>query len=165
MRALLLLFFVSACNVGLAQTQSTTTPENAWASGGAWYCNDGYRETGNQCIAISIPENAWAYADHWYCDQGYIRQNDLCIDESIFVLLTPPSLDITIEASSPEYTSPSEQTRTQQTYPASTRLCAENGSCYGDISEGTGRPKTVPVQGYYRSDGTYVRGYYRSSPQ
>ena len=40
--------------------------------------------------------------------------------------------------------------------------CAENGSCYGDISGTTGRPKTVGVQGYYRRDGTYVRGYYRS---
>jgi hypothetical protein len=41
-------------------------------------------------------------------------------------------------------------------------LCAENGSCYGDISERTGLPKTVPVHGYYRANGTYVRGYYRS---
>jgi hypothetical protein len=43
--------------------------------------------------------------------------------------------------------------------------CAENGSCYGDISELTGRPKTVAVRGYYRSDGTYVRGHYRSAPR
>ena len=42
--------------------------------------------------------------------------------------------------------------------------CAENGSCYGDVSPSTGRPKTVPVSGYYRKDGTYVRGYYRSRP-
>jgi hypothetical protein len=42
--------------------------------------------------------------------------------------------------------------------------CAENGSCYGDISELTGRPKTVSVRGYYRRDGTYVRGHYRSTP-
>lgn len=40
--------------------------------------------------------------------------------------------------------------------------CAENGSCYGDISAATGRPKTIEVQGYYRKDGTYVRGHYRS---
>lgn len=40
--------------------------------------------------------------------------------------------------------------------------CAESGSCYGDISVATGRPKTVYVGGYYRKDGTYVRGYYRS---
>ena len=41
-------------------------------------------------------------------------------------------------------------------------LCAENGSCYGDISNLTGNSKTVHVSGYYRSDGTYVRGHYRS---
>lgn len=42
--------------------------------------------------------------------------------------------------------------------------CAENGSCYGDISAATGRPKTVAVGGYFRKDGTYVRGHYRSKP-
>ncbi len=40
--------------------------------------------------------------------------------------------------------------------------CAENGSCYGDISDVTGLPKTTHVNGYYRRDGTYVRGHYRS---
>lgn len=40
--------------------------------------------------------------------------------------------------------------------------CAENGSCYGDISPNTGRPKTIQVNGYHRRDGTYVRGHYRS---
>ena len=40
--------------------------------------------------------------------------------------------------------------------------CAENGSCYGDISSITGLPKTTHVNGYYRKDGTHVRGYYRS---
>lgn len=40
--------------------------------------------------------------------------------------------------------------------------CAENGSCYGDISPNTWRPKTVHVPGYFRKDGTYVRGHYRS---
>ncbi|MBI4704478.1 MAG: hypothetical protein HY744_25530 [Deltaproteobacteria bacterium] len=43
--------------------------------------------------------------------------------------------------------------------------CAENGSCYGDISAATGRPKTVDVGGYYRRDGTYVRGHFRSRPR
>jgi hypothetical protein len=41
--------------------------------------------------------------------------------------------------------------------------CAENGSCYGDISSINGMPKTTHVDGYYRSNGTYVRGHYRSS--
>jgi len=42
---------------------------------------------------------------------------------------------------------------------------AENGSYYGETSKATGRPKTVHVQGYYRKDGTYVRGHYRSKPR
>lgn len=42
---------------------------------------------------------------------------------------------------------------------------AENGSYYGETSKLTGRPKTVHVNGYYRKDGTYVRGHYRSSPR
>ena len=40
--------------------------------------------------------------------------------------------------------------------------CQENGSCFGDTSVATGRPKTVEVHGYYRKNGTYVRGHYRS---
>ena len=43
-----------------------------------------------------------------------------------------------------------------------TPACSESGSCYGDISSITGLPKTSYVGGYYRSDGTYVRSYYRS---
>ena len=41
---------------------------------------------------------------------------------------------------------------------------AENGSYYGEISEATGRRKTVHVNGYTRQNGTYVRGHYRSPP-
>jgi hypothetical protein len=43
------------------------------------------------------------------------------------------------------------------------RQIAENGSYYGELNK-NGVPKTVPVRGYYRKDGTYVRGYYRSAP-
>jgi hypothetical protein len=42
---------------------------------------------------------------------------------------------------------------------------AENGSYYGEISTNTGRPKTVHVDGYYRTDGTYVREHFRSPPR
>lgn len=61
---------------------------------------------------------------------------------------------------SPPYSNP------QYTYDKSVGLrgpgIAENGSYYGEISKTTGRPKTVYVKGYYRKDGTYVRGHYRS---
>jgi hypothetical protein len=44
----------------------------------------------------------------------------------------------------------------------SSPACSESGSCYGDISERTGLPKTTYVPGYFRKNGTYVRSYYRS---
>ena len=40
---------------------------------------------------------------------------------------------------------------------------AENGSYYGQPNA-NGVPKTVHVNGYYRKDGTHVRGHYRSAP-
>jgi hypothetical protein len=40
---------------------------------------------------------------------------------------------------------------------------AENGTYYGELNA-NGVPKTVHVNGYYRKDGTYVRGHYRSAP-
>ena len=41
---------------------------------------------------------------------------------------------------------------------------AGNGSYYG-LPNQYGVPKTVHVRGYYRKDGTYVRGHYRSRPR
>ena len=38
----------------------------------------------------------------------------------------------------------------------------EQISCYGCTSTRTGRPRTEYVLPYYRSNGTYVQGYYRS---
>lgn len=59
---------------------------------------------------------------------------------------------------SPSYISPSIA-------PAYKPSVAENGSVYGEISERTGRPKTVYVRSYTRRDGTYVRSYWRSAPR
>jgi hypothetical protein len=39
-----------------------------------------------------------------------------------------------------------------------------NGSYYGEPNK-NGTPKTVPVQGYYRKDGTYVKPHYRAPPK
>jgi hypothetical protein len=53
-------------------------------------------------------------------------------------------------------------------YPTATQVqpwVAENASYYGQISEQTGRPKTVYIGGYYREDGTYVREHFRSPPR
>jgi hypothetical protein len=63
------------------------------------------------------------------------------------------------ETPTPGVVAPAEQ----NTSATATAPCAENGSCYGDLNA-NGVPKTVHVNGYYRKDGTYVRGYYRSAP-
>ena len=47
-------------------------------------------------------------------------------------------------------------------YVGSKSHVAENRSYSGQISEYTGRPKTVHVRGYYRKNGTYIRSHYRS---
>ncbi len=39
---------------------------------------------------------------------------------------------------------------------------AENNSYKGEISSRTGRPRNKHVRGYYKKNGTYVRGHYRS---
>ena len=66
---------------------------------------------------------------------------------------------------------PQQSTSSKQTgygfskYYFGSQRIAENGTYYGQISETTGRPKTVYVKGYYRKDGTYVRSHYRSPPR
>lgn len=58
----------------------------------------------------------------------------------------------------------SQPTYTRTTTPSTGYpFVAENGSYYGEPNA-NGVPKTVGVSGYYRQDGTYVRGYYRSPP-
>lgn len=61
------------------------------------------------------------------------------------------------------YGTPRFSSGAEQAPPTYYAPCAENGSCYGDLSTYNGLPKTVHVEGYYRSDGTYVRGHYRSN--
>jgi len=46
------------------------------------------------------------------------------------------------------------------TYNPTTYDYSDNG--YMEVSETTGRLRTHYVSGYYRSDGTWVNGYYRS---
>lgn len=60
---------------------------------------------------------------------------------------------------------PSRFGSSRQLYETTKPLVAENGSRYDEISRRTGRPKTMFIRGYYRSDGTYVRGHYRSRPR
>ena len=73
--------------------------------------------------------------------------------------LSPSVITPSVNTGGRNYSPPSYSLQQQPTYAVP---CAENGSCYGDISSITGIPKTVSVQGYFRRDGTYVRGHYRS---
>ena len=59
----------------------------------------------------------------------------------------------------------SRSSYSQPSYHSQPPRVAENGSYYGQISNSTGRPKNIHVRGYYRKDGTYVRGHYRSAPR
>src|SRR6185437_4479520 len=69
-------------------------------------------------------------------------------------LLTTP-----IAAGGKVNTTVTPNTSTQSSPTSVAPQCAENGSCYGDPNA-NGVPKTVHVDGYYRKDGTYVRGHY-----
>lgn len=42
---------------------------------------------------------------------------------------------------------------------------AENGDRRGADNDRDGRAEPVHVKGYYRKDGTYVRGHYRAKPK
>lgn len=88
--------------------------------------------------------------------QGLLKdvQSQLHDGSDISTLTTPSSLLSSSSASS--------SSAAATTAVAPSRRCAENGSCDGDISEETGKPKTVEVKGYYRKDGTYVKGHSRS---
>ena len=47
-------------------------------------------------------------------------------------------------------------------YSYSKPYVAENGDYYNWDNDNDGRVETVYVSGYYKSDGTYVRGHYRA---
>lgn len=84
------------------------------------------------------------------------------------VIVSAPLEDRPSDSSSTIYEPGQNLPAPRQAYSPSTQVpnrssVAENGSYYGEISERTGRPKTIHVQGYTRRDGTYVRGHYRSS--
>lgn len=169
LRTVLLVFGFTATSSASA---NNSIPENAWGTSASWYCNDGFRKTENSCKAIDIPDNAWAYADKWYCNAGYVVSGNQCLKPT--QLPTKPTVDyyaepIDVAKYKPivsEFSAKGNSTSEDGIHtPAFGTLCAENGSCYGDISTETGRPKTVEVKGYYRKDGTYVRGHYRSKPK
>ncbi|NCB57891.1 MAG: hypothetical protein EOM46_10365 [Gammaproteobacteria bacterium] len=59
--------------------KSSGVPKNAWAFGSNWYCNDGYRQVGNECVKLKVPANAWVYGSNWYCNDGYRQVGNECV--------------------------------------------------------------------------------------
>lgn len=68
-------------------------------------------------------------------------------------------------APTPSYTAPTYRAP-QPLYgtPAPSTSCSGYG-CYGQPSTANGQPRTNTVNGYTRSDGTYVSPYARSNPR
>lgn len=54
-------------------------PPNAYKSGNAWYCNSGYKRSGNECLKLNVPENAYVSGNAWYCNKGYKKSINVCI--------------------------------------------------------------------------------------
>lgn len=151
-------------------------PPNAWGDSSNWFCDDGYRKVQDSCQPIKIPENSWTYGDKWYCNKDFIAFENKCVSTTDFDKLKKSYFasifnDTPIPPPPPSATNPwsgivipASQSAKEKSNHNSVG-CAENGSCFGDLSSATGRPKTVHVKGYYRKDGTYVRGHYRSKPK
>ena len=60
--------------------RSTGIPANAWAYGSEWYCNDGYRKSGSECVKINVPANAWVHGSEWYCNDGFKKVGTKCVN-------------------------------------------------------------------------------------
>jgi hypothetical protein len=149
--SLIIAVFFAVITAPPASAQMQGQPAHSFVAGSEWYCVSGYRKAGNQCVSIFAeiggqPAHSFVAGSEWYCVSGYRKAGNQCV--SIF-------------ASNPSSSSADAYSASGVPAPVAVP-CAENGSCYGDISAATGRAKTVPVQGYYRRDGTYVRGHYRS---
>ncbi len=70
------------CNEGYRKVgdscEKLNVPANAWVSGSAWYCNEGYRKVGDSCEKLNVPANAWVSGSAWYCNEGYRKVGDSC---------------------------------------------------------------------------------------
>jgi hypothetical protein len=138
--------YTSLCDQRLLTTAQQTAVEQSTRERNFRYCRDGYTSLCDQRLLTTaektIVDQEVRTRNIRYCAEGY----DWSCDETI---LTPQQLQ-------------EVRSRRAARTEAAIVACAENGSCYGDISDETGRPKTVYVRGYTRRDGTYVRGHYRS---
>lgn len=72
------------CNPGYRRSGNACikldVPRDAYVMGNAWYCDSGYRRSGNSCVALTVPENAYVMGNAWYCNSGYRRSGNSCIE-------------------------------------------------------------------------------------
>ncbi len=141
----------SGCNVGLLTAEQRAVVEQSAGRRNAYNCAHGFSGCVPNAVSASAP-----------------RANTL--PKSAAVRREPAAVSPSSSLGQPSANSLAAYDRTTETVATPATLvvapavagCAENGSCYGDISAATGRAKTTHVNGYTRSDGTYVRGHYRS---
>ena len=57
-------------------------PDNAFVQGSNWYCNNGYKKTGNKCEKIDVPANAFVQGPNWYCNIGFKKIENQCQEMS-----------------------------------------------------------------------------------
>jgi len=92
--------------------------------------------------------------------RGYTRSDGTYVAPHVRSSPNGTTADNYRAPASPSYVAP----RPTYATPPATTPCSGDG-CYGQPSSSTGAPRTNRVEGYTRSDGTYVAPYYRSSPQ
>jgi len=120
---------------------------------------------------IAANLNWWYYGSERLSFDGSDRVKEYTNSKALKILLLPSShTQPIISPSNPSLsnsTSNSSNTSniTKTNPSAASNAYIPTSSGYGEISEKTGRPKTVSVKGYTRKDGTYVKPHYRSSPK
>jgi len=125
-----------------------------------------YRAKNNKCYSLHIKNSALSKRNKQLsASVKYLNNRNSHLNDLLFNAQTENRRLKSVVA----YYNENEFTKKILDYNSSTYLpshpTAENNSYYGQISERTGRPKTVHVRGYYRKDGTYVRSHYRSRPR
>ncbi len=120
------------------------------------YCNKSLLapDVAAEVLRANIARNNAACLAGHYCNKSLLAP-DVALDVQR-ARQTPPAAAFVFSNSVPD-------TRTLPGPSVSDTLTADNGSYYGEPNA-NGVPKTVHVNGYYRRDGTYVRGHYRSTP-
>ncbi len=58
--------------------KSHAQPKNSYQIGANWYCNNGYKRSGDQCVKFKVPANAWVQGSQWYCNIGFKKVNNSC---------------------------------------------------------------------------------------